>query len=334
MDAVTAIRIVTGIAVMGLFAFVVWLAASHARPRREAGVSSEKPKGIGGWLLLLIVRLWIGTAVRLIGGFAAGFSLIGLFSFGSVALSGAAALLLGFKNAKGVLIAKIFLAADAIYYSLSLIDSLLGSDSQVSSSMPPWFQPSGYLIASVLWLVYLIRSRRVKNTYFPAAMQVNTEDEQMPSKRHGWSEMAEPTTQPNAIHENAPQMNIFLARNDAESTTSSSKYLDPPQHGKTEYASVESVPSVESSPFAQVEVIAVDKTDSDIDNAKVTLDKTDGPGHEKKFALKAAEAAGTIVVLVLITGGISKLLGYGFHPAVAIPTIIGIVIVTFFFNDK
>ena len=150
--------------------------------------------GIGGWLLLLIVRLWIGTAVRLIGGFAAGFSLLGLFSFGSVALSGAAALLLGFKNAKGVLIAKIFLAADAIYYSLALIDFLLGSDSQVSSSMPPWFQPSGYLIASVLWLVYLIRSRRVKNTYFPAVMQVDTEDEQVPSGRHGWAEMAEPST--------------------------------------------------------------------------------------------------------------------------------------------
>ena len=43
----------------------------------------------------------------------------------------------------------------------------------------------------------------------------------------------------------------------AESTTSSSKYLDPPQREKTEYASVESAPSVEPSPFAQVEVIAV-----------------------------------------------------------------------------
>ena len=194
------------------------------RPLESLGNSvstSFKPTtaiaGIGGWLLLLIVRLWIGTAVRLIGGFAAGFSLLGLFSFGSVALSGAAALLLGFKNAKGVLIAKIFLAADAIYYSLALIDFLLGSDSQVSSSMPPWFQPSGYLIASVLWLVYLIRSRRVKNTYFPAVMQVDTEDEQVPSGRHGWAEMAEPSRQANAIHEHVPpHVNTLLARSDFE----------------------------------------------------------------------------------------------------------------------
>src|SRR5271168_3592605 len=53
-----------------------------------------KPKiaatGIGGWLLLLIVRLWIGTAVRMLGGLAVGLSLLGLFSFASAALAGVA----------------------------------------------------------------------------------------------------------------------------------------------------------------------------------------------------------------------------------------------------
>jgi hypothetical protein len=134
----------------------------------------------------------------------AGLSLVGVFSYGSVALSIVAALLLGFKNARGVTLAKIYLAVDAIYYALSVVDSVLGDGLQVGSSMPPWFKPLGYLIASVLWLVYLFRSQRVKNTYFPTVMQVNAEDMHVHSRRHGWAELSEPMRQANASLEHVP----------------------------------------------------------------------------------------------------------------------------------
>lgn len=147
------------------------------------GTANLKPTigatSIGGWLLLLIVRLWIGTAVRVIGGLAVGFSFLGLFSFASAALAGIAAYLLGRKNGKGVLIAKIFLATDASYYLLALISSMFGGASNESGALPPWFKPTGYLIACVLWFAYLIRSERVKNTYFPVSVQDNTIDKQV-----------------------------------------------------------------------------------------------------------------------------------------------------------
>lgn len=136
--------------------------------------------GIGGWLLLLIVRLWIGAAIRLIGGLAVGLSLLGLFSFASAALAGVAAYLLGRKNAKGVMVAKVFLAADASYYLLELIVSMLGGASNDSGPLPPWFKPSGYLVACVLWFAYLVRSERVKNTHLSGSGESNHTDSQTP----------------------------------------------------------------------------------------------------------------------------------------------------------
>lgn len=56
--------------------------------------------GIGGWLLLLIVKLWIGAAIRLLGGIVEGpiFLNLGFAAFGA-----SAAYLLGRKRPKGVL---------------------------------------------------------------------------------------------------------------------------------------------------------------------------------------------------------------------------------------
>ena len=145
------------------------------KPRADASstlpaspTSADAPSGVGGWLLLLIIRLWIGTGIRVFGGLAAGLSLLGIFSLGSAALSGLAAYLLGRKSAKGVMVAKVYLVADGLYYILALLDWMLGGAAQLSGDLPPWFKPSGYLVACVLWLVYLAHSERVRNTYFPA----------------------------------------------------------------------------------------------------------------------------------------------------------------------
>jgi hypothetical protein len=167
------------------------VSASHAR---AAAVS-----GIGGWLLLLIIRLWIGTGIRVIGGVAAGLSLLGIFSLGSAALAGVAAYLLGRKSAKGVMVAKIYLVVDGLYYILALLDSMLDGAPQLSGGLPPWFKPSGYLVACVLWLLYLAHSERVKNTYCPA----DAEDQREPSRRTGWSSTVGPMAQANAEHQEA-----------------------------------------------------------------------------------------------------------------------------------
>jgi hypothetical protein len=66
--------------------------------------------------------------------------------------------LLTTKNRKGVLFAKIFLIVEAAYYVLELLPPI-SVDNPVKTA--------GFFAASILYLVYLFRSKRVKNTYFP-----------------------------------------------------------------------------------------------------------------------------------------------------------------------
>jgi hypothetical protein len=117
--------------------------------------------GIGGWLLLLIIKLWIGAVVRFLVGIADATHPVGVLNLAFAALGGAAAYLLGSKSPKGVMLAKIVLAADACYYVLELLPP-------ISVANP--FKTAGFLVASILYIAYLFLSKRVKNTYFPAAL--------------------------------------------------------------------------------------------------------------------------------------------------------------------
>lgn len=121
-------------------------------------LSDAKLVGIGGWLLLLIIKLWVGVAVRLLGGIGEPNHLVALLNFGFAALAAITAYLLGRKDPKGVMLARFFLAAEAVYYLLELLPP--------TSSVNP-FKTAGFLTASVLYFIYLFRSKRVKNTYFP-----------------------------------------------------------------------------------------------------------------------------------------------------------------------
>jgi hypothetical protein len=116
--------------------------------------------GIGGWLLLLIIKLWIGAVIRFLGGIAEPTHPVGVLNLVFGALGGAAAYLLGSKNSKGVMLAKIVLAADALYYVLELLPP-------ISVANP--FKTAGFLVASILYVAYLFGSERVKNTYFSTA---------------------------------------------------------------------------------------------------------------------------------------------------------------------
>jgi hypothetical protein len=119
--------------------------------------SDAKLVGIGGWLLLLIIKLLVGTALRVLVGIAMPNHLAGVFNIGFGVLSGTAAFLLINRNRKGVLLAKIFLAAEALYYALELLPP---------ASVDNPFKTCGFAAASVLYFIYLARSKRVKNTYF------------------------------------------------------------------------------------------------------------------------------------------------------------------------
>lgn len=137
--------------------------------------------GVGGWLLILIVKLWVSAAVRIAVGISAGATALGMANAsGSVTatemglsatnllagvLAGVAGYLLTFKNPKGPLLAKIFLILDAGYYLLLLLSALGGTAPAADGPLPAWYRPTGYLLACVIWFAYLLRSRRVANTY-------------------------------------------------------------------------------------------------------------------------------------------------------------------------
>jgi hypothetical protein len=120
--------------------------------------SDSKLVGLGGWLLLLVIKLWLGAAGRILVGVTLSNHGEALLNVGFGVLSLAAALLLTIKNRNGVLLAKIFLAADAAYYVLELLPP---------TSVDNPFKTAGFCVASIFYFIYLFRSKRVKNTYFP-----------------------------------------------------------------------------------------------------------------------------------------------------------------------
>jgi hypothetical protein len=151
------------------------------------------------------VKLWISAAVRVLGGFSAGVSALGMTnaSGADVAaelalsaanvlagiLAGVAGYLLMRTSAKGPLSAKIFLVLDAGYYLLLLLSAFGGAAPAAGDSFPEWFKPTGYLLASVIWLVYLLRSRRVANTYHKRlAVQAGNESRSS-SRAQNWEEL-------------------------------------------------------------------------------------------------------------------------------------------------
>jgi hypothetical protein len=162
--------------------------------------------GIGGWLLLLILKLWVSAVVRIVGGFSAGATALGMANTsGSViaaemglgaanilagVLSGAAGYLLARKNPKGPLFAKTFLMLDAGYYLLLLLSALGGAASPADDSFPAWVKPTGYLFASVIWFAYLQRSRRVANTYRGRPAVQGENEFRSSSRAKSWEELS------------------------------------------------------------------------------------------------------------------------------------------------
>jgi transglutaminase-like putative cysteine protease len=118
--------------------------------------------GIAGWLALFIIRLLFAVLMNAISleKHLSRMDLVLNITF--VILAATAAVLMMVKSHYGVKVASVFLLLEASARLLSIWGAA------VTNNLPALGRLTGYLINSILWWVYLIRSRRVKNTYFVA----------------------------------------------------------------------------------------------------------------------------------------------------------------------
>jgi hypothetical protein len=149
----------------------------------ENATPPRKPlTGVRGWLIPLLLALWIDAAARLSAGIPVLVALLraarthteptmtGLLPAASSVFMGAFGALAGYllarKNYRGPFFAKAILLLDTGYYLMSLLAVLRGTGPTVADSVPAWTKPAAYLVSALICLVYLFRSRRVANTYF------------------------------------------------------------------------------------------------------------------------------------------------------------------------
>ncbi len=119
-------------------------------------IEHPQPSGIQGWLLLLIITLYLNAFIFLAEAMkkvdlASGPSLDSYWAFALAGLAGSAAVLLTCKKRKGVLLAKVLLWLNFAVGILRILD-LHRVDPQT--------------IGAALWLAYIYRSKRIKNTTF------------------------------------------------------------------------------------------------------------------------------------------------------------------------
>lgn len=142
------------------------------------------PEGLGGWLILLLLAIWINAAAMLAAGvstFAVLFHLstapvflapMDPFAATVAVAAGAFGVVAGYllarRNPLGPTVARTLLALTSGYSLLALLMTVLRTGPVPAESLPAWVEPAGYLVASVLGLGYLLRSRRVAKTYAPA----------------------------------------------------------------------------------------------------------------------------------------------------------------------
>ncbi len=150
----------------------------------------SSPKGLGGWLIVFLLALWVDAASRLAAGVSTWTGILHLVrnpeiqmrplpaTIAIVAglLGAVAGFLIATRNRLGPAFAKGLLSLEAGYYLLSLLATLVHTGPVVSDTLPIWVKPGAYFFAFFVGLVYLLRSRRVANTWAPQPEQANPSD--------------------------------------------------------------------------------------------------------------------------------------------------------------
>ena len=115
--------------------------------------------GIGGWLAFFIIRLWwavvldINGLARQLSGQGTALKVI------YAVLAAIVAVLMMVKNPYGVKIAKAYLLLEASDHMFFAWSAAVESNSSSVNRL------CGAFVGSILWWVYLTRSKRVRNTY-------------------------------------------------------------------------------------------------------------------------------------------------------------------------
>ena len=150
------------------------------------------PRGVGGWLILLIATLWLMAIFR--GGvgaarlaamrFASGAEghaglLTGIAEVLAAILASTAAFLLMRRNPAAPLVSKIFFFANAVYYLGLVVVALRGSSPYLADAIPTWVIPAGSLAGSIACILYLSNSQRVANTYADTARKSRSDVEEL-----------------------------------------------------------------------------------------------------------------------------------------------------------
>jgi hypothetical protein len=118
--------------------------------------------GIGGWLALFIIRLWLGVVMNLLGLEKHVNRLGVVVSIGFAVLAAVAAVLMMLKSHYGVKVANVYVLLEASVYLL------LTWNAAEANNLPVFERMTWYFVVSILWWVYLVRSKRIRNTYFVA----------------------------------------------------------------------------------------------------------------------------------------------------------------------
>lgn len=147
----------------------------------------SSPQGLGGWLIVFLLALWGDAASRLAAGISTWTGILHLVRNPEIQmrplpatiaviaglLGAIAGFLMATKHRRGPALAKGLLSLEAGYYLLSLLSVLFHTGPVVSDTLPLWVKPGGYFFAFFVGLAYLLRSRRVANTWAPAPEQAN-----------------------------------------------------------------------------------------------------------------------------------------------------------------
>jgi hypothetical protein len=119
--------------------------------------------GIGGWLLFFIIVIFFNSLICLAATADAGAGAI--FTLALFGVSLAAGIQLCRKQKSGVLLAKIFLYGNFGVAALASIGAVAGNDPTGIVLVQAVVYLFKAIIFGGIWLAYLYRSKRVKNTY-------------------------------------------------------------------------------------------------------------------------------------------------------------------------